>query len=320
MTRKIATLWLALILCMMYAVSVGAESRWMTEIKVSYSAEGNPGDAEGVFQLRGTTEDTPMPEGAEGHRMQVPAGETRSFGEIVFPSPGVYIYEVNRRNNPKGVTARDSSVYRVTVVVRSDGEVQQVIETDGEKVTEIRYEDRYEKAAPVETGDAKSLLLPGAGFLGALMALFFLRKNRRNRKGGRTGTTVGMLLLFTLLTIGAGVPTYGATKDLRVTYDRFQELPENYAKITGLPLQEAEITTTNGNIHKYNGYVGNNQTEKRDFVAYYGTVKFGTRNRNDTSNAVTKANEVKGNITLRWRNRAVLSDNTKADVKVVVSG
>ena len=66
--------------------------------------------------------------------------------------------------------------------------------------------------------------------------------------------------------------------------------------------------------------MGNNQTEKRDFVAYYGTVKFGTRNRNDTSNAVTKANEVKGNITLRWRNRAVLSDNTKDDVKVVVSG
>ena len=80
-------------------------------------------------------------------------------------------------------------------------------------------------------------------------------------------TLVGTLLLFTLFTIGAGVPTYGATKDLRVTYDRFQELPENYAKITGLPLQEAEITTTNGNIHKYNGYVGNNQTEKRDFVA-----------------------------------------------------
>ena len=74
-----------------------------------------------------------MPEGAEGHRICVPAGETRSFGEIVFSSPGVYIYEVNRRNNPKGVTARDSSVYRVTVVVRSDGEVQQVIETDGEK-------------------------------------------------------------------------------------------------------------------------------------------------------------------------------------------
>lgn len=320
MTRKIATLWLALILCMMYAVSVGAESRWMTEIKVSYSAVGSPGDAEGVFQLRGTTEDTPMPEGAVGHRLCVPAGETRSFGEIVFPGPGVYIYEVNRRNNPEGITARDSSVYRVTVVVRSDGDVQQVIETDGEKVTEIRYEDRYEKAALVETGDVKSLFLPGAGFLGALAALFCLRKNRRKRKKDCMRTLVGTLLLFTLFTIGAGVPTYGATKDLRVTYDRFQELPENYAKITGLPLQEAEITTTNGNIHKYNGYVGNNQTEKRDFVAYYGAVKFGTRNRNDTSNAVTKANEVKGNITLRWRNRAILSDNTKADVKVVVSG
>ncbi len=152
MTRKIATLWLALILCMMYAVSVGAESRWMTEIKVSYSAVGSPGDAEGVFQLRGTTEDTPMPEGAAGNRICVPAGKTCSFGEIVFPGPGVYIYEVNRRNNPEGITARDSSVYRVTVVVRSDGDVQQVIETNGEKVTEIRYEDRYEKAALVETG------------------------------------------------------------------------------------------------------------------------------------------------------------------------
>lgn len=277
MTRKIATLWLALILCMMYAVSVGAESRWMTEIKVSYSAVGSPGDAEGVFQLRGTTEDTPMPEGAAGHRICVPAGKTCSFGEIVFPGPGVYIYEVNRRNNPEGITARDSSVYRVTVVVRSDGDVQQVIETNGEKVTEIRYEDRYEKAALVETGDVKSLFLPGAGFLGALAALFCLRKNRRKRKKDCMRSIVGTLLLFTLFTIGAGVPTYGATKNLRVTYDRFQELPENYAKITGLPLQEAEITTTNGNIHKYNGYVGNNQTEKRDFVAYYGTVKFGTR-------------------------------------------
>ena len=95
MTRKIATLWLALILCMMYAVSVGAESRWMTEIKVSYSAVGSPGDAEGVFQLRGTTEDTPMPEGAAGHRICVPAGKTCSFGEIVFPGPGVYIYAVS---------------------------------------------------------------------------------------------------------------------------------------------------------------------------------------------------------------------------------
>lgn len=221
MTRKIATLWLALILCMMYAVSVGAESRWMTEIKVSYSAVGSPGDAEGVFQLRGTTEDTPMPEGAAGNRICVPAGKTCSFGEIVFPGPGVYIYEVNRRNNPEGVTARDSSVYRVTVVVRSDGDVQQVIETNGEKVTEIRYEDRYEKAALVETGDVKSLFLPGAGFLGALAALFCLRKNRRKRKKDCMRTLVGTLLLFTLFTIGAGVPTYGATKNLRVTYDRF---------------------------------------------------------------------------------------------------
>ena len=144
MTRKIATLWLALILCMMYAVFVGAESRWMTEIKVSYSAVGSPG--EGVFQLRGTREDPPMPEGAVGHRICVPAGKTRSFGEIVFPGPGVYIYEVNRRNKPEGITAQDASVYRVTMVVRSDGDVQQVIETNGEKVTEIRYEDRYEKA------------------------------------------------------------------------------------------------------------------------------------------------------------------------------
>ena len=277
-------------------------------------------DAEGVFQLRGTTEDTPMPEGAVGHRLCVPAGETRSFGEIVFPGPGVYIYEVNRRNNPEGITARDSSVYRVTVVVRSDGDVQQVIETDGEKVTEIRYEDRYEKAALVETGDVKSLFLPGAGFSRRVGGVVLSKEESPKTKEGLHAHPCRYAASFYPVHNRCGRATYGATKDLRVTYDRFQELPENYAKITGLPLQEAEITTTNGNIHKYNGYVGNNQTEKRDFVAYYGAVKFGTRNRNDTSNAVTKANEVKGNITLRWRNRAVLSDNTKADVKVVVSG
>ncbi len=444
------------------------------------------------------------------------------FGEITYTSPGIYQYEVRRQgveDSRVKNSSLDDSVYRVTMVVRTDGDIQQVRETDGEKVTEIHYEDYYDAASPLEivkTGDMSALRMPVLGLAicsfglaillwrrgkkaeaaglalssatamdatyvnegtlrqrsdgyaewssdGALRAGAMEREasdrpavdmdkrrksgapragkiehemnnrlatdlkargmkgarwagatelewndgpavdiNKRNMDGaihadmmervpndrptvdtkeqgmkgmqrrstalgekmlqeegaaGETGasgtrwrrkkerskerriegTTIleeerlplseywkmmslALILSLTLGMVGASVvPASAATKDLTVTYNQFEDLPENYVRIIGLPLNEATFTTTNSNIKKFNGYIGNNQTSKRDFIGYYGTVKYGTKNRTETADASTASNTISGTITLRWSNQALLSDNTKADVKVVVS-
>jgi hypothetical protein len=352
------------------------------------------------------------------------------FGEIIYTSPGIYQYEVRRQGAEDSRVKNssfDDSVYRVTMVVRTDGDIQQVRETDGEKVTEIHYEDYYDAASPLEivkTGDMSALRMPvlGLAICSFGLAILLWRRGkkaeaaglalssatamdatyvnegtlrqrpdgyaewssdgapqniqesgmkglqRRNtaqgekmlqeegaaRKAGASGTgwrrkkekskerriegttileeerlplseywkmmSLALVLSLSLSMVGASVvPASAATKDLTVTYNQFEDLPENYVRIIGLPLNEATFSTTNSNIKKFNGYIGNNQTSKRDFIGYYGTVKYGTKNRTETADASTASNTISGTITLRWSNQALLSDNTKADVKVVVS-
>ncbi len=331
-------------------ISSDADSPWKARISVSYSVTGSSNGSECTFLLRGVTEDTPMPEmRAESAGMITLALKPNSsgdFGEITYTSPGIYQYEVRRQDGKDTANSnitRDDSVYRVTMVVRTDGEIQQVRETDGEKVTEIHYEDHV--TAPtspldiVKTGDVSALRLPILGLAICSLGLAIIFRHRGKKREQPTEETeemtileenrpplsefwkmMSLALLISLCLIGGStVPTSAATKDLTVTYDKFEELPENYVRIIGLPLKSATFTTTNSNIKKFNGYVGNNQTTKRDFIAYYGTVKYGSKNRTETADASTAANSVSGTITLRWNNQALLSDNTKADVKVVIS-
>ncbi len=382
-------------------ISSDSDNPWKARISVSYSVTGSSNGSQCTFLLRGVTEDTPMPEmkadSAETVKLTLEPNSSGDFGEITYTDPGIYQYEV-RRQDGKDTTnsniARDDSVYRVTMVVRTDGEIQQVRETDGDKVTEIHYEDNVaEPISPldiVKTGDMSALRLPILGLAICSLGLAIIlrcrekktdavgltldsvsamdgsrcgemqlpdaprkekklseitpakeagpsgRKHRRRKREQPTEEMtileeerpplsefwkmMSLALLFSLCLIGGStVPTSAATKDLTVTYDKFEELPENYVRIIGLPLKSAMFTTTNSNIKKFNGYVGNNQTTKRDFIAYYGTVKYGSKNRTETADASTAANSVSGTITLRWNNQALLSDNTKADVKVVIS-
>lgn len=328
--RRINKVILMVLMIALGTVSAFADALGKAKITVTYNALGENGKVRGtecVFTLKGVTKDTPMPDSAQ---ISVKANGKNSFGRIVYNRPGVYVYQVSRQGTPEGASHVDRSVYRVTVVVQSDGKVQQVLEKNGEKVTEIRYEDKWKKGNPVteiiRTGDMKNLKLPALGMLAAGMILVILRRSRRGQKesAGKKTHRMGMLLavmgLTGILGMGSWVPTYGATKNLTVKYDQFDALPENYAKITNLRLGDAEITTTNGNFGKYNGYVGNNQDSKRDFIAYYGTVSYGTANRTSKVNASTKANSISGTITLRWNKGATLSDNKKADVRIQVSG
>lgn len=334
--RKISKIFLMLAMIVLGTSVAFADALGKAQVTVTYNVlgkGGNGGGTECAFTLQGVTKDTPMPEGGNPAQISVKANGKNKFGRITYNRPGVYVYQVSRRGTPEGASHVDRSVYRVTIVVQSDGKVQQVLEKDGEKVTEIRYEDKWKNGNPVteliQTGDMKNLKVPALGVLAAGLLLAILRKIRRTEKnsGGSSGGKihrVGMLLavmgLTGMLTAGGTLPTYGATKDITVKYDQFDALPENYAKITNLRLGDAEITTTNENFGKYNGYVGNNQDSKRDFIAYYGNVSYGTANRTSKVNASTKANSISGTITLRWSKGATLSDNTKADVRIQVSG
>lgn len=323
--------------------------------KISLTYQGVARGAPAIFLLSGIAEDTPMPGSQRSAEISVAPNTTGSFGTITYERPGVYGYEVRRKHSSTQGTKQDNSLYQVTVVVRNDGKIQQVIEKDGEKVTEIRYEDKSiakgDAPVSVDTGDLQSLILPGIGILVSSVGLLgLLRIHRKEKRGMKPRQDedeldrrepvkpeknimeeerkplseywkmMGVLFAVMIVVWGFPVQSSAGTKDLTVTYDRFQDLPENYVRITGLPLHEAEFTTTNSNIQKFNGYVGNNQTTKRDFIAYYGTVKYGSKNRTTTENASTTSNSISGTITLRWKDRAILSDNTKADVKVVISG
>lgn len=330
--RKISKLLLVIAMIALGNVAVFADALGKATIHVTYNALGENGNAretECVFTLQGVTKDTPMPEGGNPARVSVKANGKNSFGRITYERPGVYVYQVSRQGKPEGASHVDRSVYRVTIVVQSDGKVQQVIEKNGEKVTEIRYEDKWKGGNPVteliQTGDMKNLKWPIMGVLAAGLLLVALRRFRGPDKSGagksrhRIGMFLAALGLMGILGMGSLAPTYAATKDLTVKYNQFDALPENYAKITNLRLGDAEITTTNGNFGKHNGYVGNNQDSKRDFIAYYGKVSYGTANRTSKVNASTKANSISGTITLRWSKGATLSDNTKADVRIQVS-
>ena len=338
-----------------------------SSIQLTYSLKGTSKGEPVIFLLKGVTDDTPMPSDDNPVEISVAPNTTGSFGTIVYDSPGIYSYEVSRKETSSKQDKWDYSVYQVTIVARSNGEVQQVIEKDGEKVMKISYEDQTpaekDVIEKVQTGDLQSLILPGIGLLISFVGLVGLLITRRRERqcldceepeeekledevemrksklskqnASETAKTIleeerkplseywkymGIFLAAIICVSGFTVPSSAATKDLTVTYDQYEELPENYVRIKGLPLHEAEISMTNSNIHKYNGYVGNNQTTKRDFIAYYGTVKFGSKNRTSTENATMTANNINGEIVLLWKNRAILSDNTKADVKIVVSG
>lgn len=353
MRREILRLAVLCVVLGMGTVLTWADAVGKTKINLTY--QGVARGAPVTFLLKGIAEDTPMPGSQRSTEISLAPNTTGSFGTITYERPGVYGYEVSRKGSSAKSSQQDNSLYQVTVVVRNDGKVQQVIEKDGEKVTEIRYEDKsiakVDTPVSVDTGDLQSLLLPGIGILVSSVGLLGLFRIHRKEKQGEKSQKAEnetnrsdwvepeknimeeerkplseywkiMSVLFAVMIMVWGFPVQSSagTKDLTVTYDRFQDLPANFVRITGLPLHEAEFTTTNSNIQKFNGYVGNNQTTKRDFIAYYGTVKYGSKNRTATENASTASNTISGTITLRWKDRAILSDNTKADVKVVVSG
>jgi|GEM_PF-1145032 len=294
-------------------------SEWTALIPVAYDAAGETEGEKSIFQLKSTDADTPMPADSSGRvaRMELGPGEKKDFGSITYMRPGVYTYEVDRLGKPENAVKADMSVYRVRVAALRDGRLETIIDREGDKVEEIRYNDRFPSPAGkiVKTGDRNTMAAWAAAGIAAALLLMWIRRRERRFHGKHFA-----VLLAAALASGMAVsPADAATGGLTVLYDEFGKLPENYVSITALPLQSAEFSTDNSKIHKYNGYVGNNQDEKRDFIAYYGTVHFGDSNRTEDKNASTEVNEIDGSIALRWSNKALLSDNTRADVKITVS-
>lgn len=104
-----------------------------------------------------------------------------------------------------------------------------------------------------------------------------------------------------------------------VEHNTYDKLRANYVEIEGgLNLEDAEVTNTMPNVKLEYGYPGTSRSVKMHFFAYHGTVKYGKANRTATTDASTTRNPISGKLVLMWRNKAVMSDGSRGDVKVTV--
>lgn len=104
-----------------------------------------------------------------------------------------------------------------------------------------------------------------------------------------------------------------------VLNNEYDKLPANYVCIDqSLRVEEAEVVNTMPGVELVYGYPGRNSVSKQYFYSYHGTVKYGKSNRTSKANAVTQRNEIPGKLVLTWKDKAILSDETKADVRLTV--
>ena len=154
------------------------------EICLERIVEGDAAKAgEDAFVLKAEDPSEPMPEGSEegAKTITVRGAGTRSFGEITFQKPDVYLYSVSRVRNDRSNVRKDYEEYTVKAAVLNSGEVSLITMKSNGKKSAITYRDAVGGSA-VKTGDffdpVRCGMLCGAAMAGALSLLAARRRKR----------------------------------------------------------------------------------------------------------------------------------------------
>lgn len=136
---------LALMLILpLYATAFAADATMEIPV-VKVVTGGNPETPETfTFELSAVSNGAPMPSGSEdGKKLITITGSNRgSFGSIAFSSAGTYVYSVKEKAGSNSHYQYDTSVYTITIYVRST--------VEGLKATiTIREKDAEEKSSEV---------------------------------------------------------------------------------------------------------------------------------------------------------------------------
>ncbi len=150
------------------------------EIYVNHETAGIAGRRDKhVIVLTASDPSSPMPGGSVNGTLEVKiSGNTESgLGVMTFEHPGVYYYDVSRRNN-NGDSDRS---YRVMIAVYNDGSSDMVTwdMSDGSKVDEIKFTDSYRRTPKTGDDNSEIMLLTGVGSLSLAAIVLLLLKRRR---------------------------------------------------------------------------------------------------------------------------------------------
>ena len=139
---------------------------------------------------------------------------------------------------------------------------------------------------------------------------------------------VCLIVMFSILTMAlyVSLPARSFAVTGLSTTSSESDLPTNCVSLQRFDLKDADsFTSTNPNVqltdqwvHAATGHTPPVYTF--DKALYYkGPLSWGTANRTKEEDAKLKANRISGEFTFRWNNIARLTDNTTADLVLVLS-
>ena len=124
------------------------------------------------------------------------------------------------------------------------------------------------------------------------------------------------MILFVMMITWAFAATAEAA-EIEIVHEDYDALPVNHVKIEELNLAEGELSGDSGHFKDMEFSCAHQNGEhyvKNDNIAYYGKVNWGSSNTTADKDAVMNKTLIPGSFKLRFANKAVLSDDKKADV------
>jgi len=120
-----------------------------------------------------------------------------------------------------------------------------------------------------------------------------------------------------LILSGCAMPEAYAQSGLSIVHNDYDALSVNHVEIEPLKYSEGVFSSNDPDIKQstfteYESADGN--TYSVQSIAYHGQVKWGKKNTTLAQNAEMEKNTIPGTFTMRFENKAKLSDGTRADV------
>lgn len=132
----------------------------------------------------------------------------------------------------------------------------------------------------------------------------------------RTWRIAASMILFVMMIAWTFAATAEAA-EIEIVHEDYDALPVNHVKIEELNLAEGELSGDSGHFKDMEFSCADQNGEhyvKNENIAYYGKVNWGSSNTTADKDAVMSKTLIPGSFKLRFANKAVLSDNKKADV------
>ena len=106
-----------------------------------------------------------------------------------------------------------------------------------------------------------------------------------------------------------------AETDIEIVREDYDALPVNHVEIGELKFEDGELSGSSDDFCAKEFYdsISTNISE-RNCIAYYGKVNWGTSNTTESADAKMSKTDIPGSFTLRFADKATLSDGSKADV------